>query len=58
VAEKRLRTIVIDQERLLAKSTRPGLSHAIKKLRKSVLLRFGQEDISLNLVVTSFSQWL
>ena len=58
MADKRLRTTVIDEERLLAKSTRPGPSHAMRKLRKSVLLRFGQEDISQNPVVTSLSQWL
>jgi len=57
-AEKRLRRTVIDEERLIAKSTRPGPSHAIRKLGKSVLLRFGQDDISQNLVVTSLSQWM
>jgi len=32
VAEKSLRTAVIDEEHSLAKSTKPGPSHAIKKV--------------------------
>jgi len=58
VAENWLRTTVIDEQPLIAKSTRPGPFHAIKKLSKSVLLCFGQENISQNLVVTIWSPWL
>jgi len=46
VAKKRLRSTVMDEERLLAKSTRPSPSHSIKRVSKPVLLRFRQEDIS------------
>jgi len=56
VAEKSLRTTVIDEERSLAKSAKPGPSHAIRNAQS--LLRFRQEDIGQNLFVTSLSQWL